>query len=66
MHSVIVTMPRKVVEVVVTPLQMTSLSITRLGECLIEEYSKCGQVRIVQLVSTSISLSFTIDLLNQN
>jgi hypothetical protein len=45
MHSVVVTIAKKAVEPdVVTPLLMTSLSVTRLGECLVQEYHKCGQV----------------------
>jgi hypothetical protein len=48
-HSVVVTIAKKAIEPnVVTPLLMTSLSVTRLGECLAQEYNKCGQVRKVE------------------
>ena len=46
MHSVIVTLPRKHVEIIVTPLQITSLTVAALGECLVQEYTKCGVVNI--------------------
>ena len=39
-HSKIVTLKKKPIEVVVTELKVTSRSVARLAECLIEEYSK--------------------------
>jgi hypothetical protein len=46
MHSKIVPLPKKPIEEVVTDLKVTSLGVTQLGECLLEEYKKCGQVRL--------------------
>jgi hypothetical protein len=47
-HSKIVPLPKKPVEVVVTQLKMTSRSVTHLAECLIQEYNNCGPVRCTQ------------------
>ena len=43
-HSKIVTLKKKPIEVVVTELKVTSRSVARLVDCLIEEYTKCGPV----------------------
>jgi hypothetical protein len=41
-HSIIVTQPRKTPEIVVTNLTLTEPSMTKFGQCLVNEYKKHG------------------------
>jgi hypothetical protein len=41
-HSVIVSQPRKVPDIVVTNLTITMPSVIKFGQCLVNEYKKHG------------------------
>lgn len=44
-NKVIPVVKKKPVEVVVTEIKMTFLTVAQLAQCIIEEYNKCGPVR---------------------